>query len=136
MYSMDFRRLALEKHAECGSSAEVAEEMGCSESWVRRQAQRQREGGTIGPRSRARLGDQRAYDDADERTIRELIAARPDATLAEVVEALGKPASPSTASRTLKRLGLPRKKSPRTPPSRAARTSGEPARRGSGSSSG
>ena len=122
MYSMDFRRLALEKHLECGSSAEVAEEMGCSEAWVRRQAQHERERGTIEPRSRARLGDQRAYGDEDERTIRALIAAKPDATLAEVVEALGKPVSQSTASRTLKRLGLPRKKSPRMPPSATAPT--------------
>ena len=122
MYSMDFRLLALEKHRECGSSAEVAEELGCSESWVRRQAQYERERGTIEPRSRARLDDQRSYDDRDERKIRELIAARPDATLAEVVEALGKPVSHSTASRTLKRLGLARKKSPPMRRNKAAAT--------------
>ena len=117
MYSMDFRRLAVARLRECGSSTEVAEEMGCSASWVRRQAQHERERGTVEPRSRARLGGQRAYDDEDERKIRELIAARPDATLGEVIEALGKPASPAAASRTLGRLGLPRKKSPRTPAS-------------------
>jgi len=122
MYSMDFRRLAVERHRECGSSNEVAEEMGCSPAWVRRQAQHERERGTVEPRSRARLGEQRAYDDADERKIRELIGAKPDATLAEVIEALGKPVSQSTASRTLTRLGLPRKKSLRTPPSRAGTT--------------
>jgi transposase len=51
-----------------------------------------------------------------------LIKARPDATLAEVAEALGKPAHAGTVSRTLTRLGLPRKKSRRTPPSKAGRT--------------
>ena len=122
MYSMDFRRLAVERHRACGSSDEVAEEMGCSASWVRRQTQHARERGTVEPRSRARPDDQRAYDGDDERTIRALIAAQPDATLAEVIAAVGKPASPAAASRTLTRLGLPRKKSPRAPRSRTART--------------
>ena len=122
MYSMDFRQLAFRRHQECGSSPEVAHEMGCSPAWVRRQSQHHRQRGTIEPRSRARHDDQRAYDDRDERKIRELIAAKPDATLAEVIEAMGKPVSHATASRTLKRLGLPRKKSPRTRPSRTART--------------
>jgi transposase len=114
-YSMDYRRAVARAHDECGSSVEVAEQFGCSESWVRRLVQRRRERGTLEPRTTARRDDQRAYDDADERAIRELIKSRPDATLAEVAEALGKPAHAGTVSRTLTRLGLPRKKSPRTP---------------------
>jgi hypothetical protein len=62
----------------------------------------------------ARRGDQRTYGDEDEAKIRELIKSRPDATLAEVAEALAKPASLATVSRTLGRLDLPRKKSPPT----------------------
>jgi hypothetical protein len=62
-----------------------------------------------------RRDDQRTYGDADELMIRELIKHKPDATLAEVAEALAKPASLATVSRTLGRLDLPRKKSPRTP---------------------
>ena len=116
-YSMDYRRAVARAYDECGSSVEVAERFGCSQSWVRRLIQRRREGGTLEPGSSARRDDQRAYDDADEAKIRELIRARPDATLAEVAEALAKPASPAAVSRTLKRLDLPRKKSPRTPPS-------------------
>jgi transposase len=81
-----------------------------------------RDDGTLEPRPTARKDDQRSYDDADEATIRELIKARPDATLLGVAEAIGKPAHASTVSRTLGRLGLPRKKSARTPPSRTART--------------
>ena len=45
-----------------------------------------------------------------------------DAPVAEVAEAIGKPSHPSTVSRTLTRLNLPRKKSPRTPPSKIDRT--------------
>ena len=116
-YSMDYRRAVARAYDECGSWIEVAEQFGCSQSWVRRLVQRRREGGTLEPGSSARRDDQRAYDDADEAEIRALIKSRPDATLAEVAEALAKPASPASVSRTLTRLGLPRKKSPRTPPS-------------------
>jgi transposase len=114
-YSMDYRRAVARSYDESGSSIEVAEQFGCSESWVRRLVQRRRERGTLEPGRSARLGDQRTYDDADERKIRDLIKARPDATLAEVAEALAKPASLATVSRTLGRLDLPRKKSPHTP---------------------
>lgn len=122
-YSMDLRERVARAHAESGSSAEVAEAFGCSESWVRRVTQRLRETGTVAPRSTARGDDQRAFDDADEAKIRELIERTPDATLAEVAEAVGKPACPGTVSRTLKRLNLPRKKSRRTPPNGTGPTS-------------
>lgn len=121
-YSMDFRCAVAQAHGECGSSREVAEQFNCSESWVRRLIQQRRERGTLEPLSTARHDDQRSYDDVDERAIRELIKHKPDATLAEVAEIIGKPAHPGTVSRTLTRLNLPRKKSPPTPPSRTART--------------
>ena len=120
-YSMDYRRAVARAYDECGSSIEVAEQFGCSESWVRRLIQRRRETGTLEPKTTARRDDQRTYGEADESKIRELIRDKPDATLAEVARALAKPASPATVSRTLKRLELPRKKSPRTRPSRAGR---------------
>jgi transposase len=121
-YSLDFRRAVARAYDECGSSAEVAEQFGCCESWVRRLIQHRRERGTLEPLTTARHDDQRAYDDADEQAIRELIRRKPDATLAEVAEAIGKPAHPGTVSRTLTRLNLPRKKSRRTPPSKTGRT--------------
>lgn len=114
-YSMDYRRAVARAYDECGSSTEVAENFGCSASWVRRLVQQRRDRGTLEPMSTARHTDLRRYDDADERAIRDLIRTRPDATLAEVAAALGKPAGTSTVGRTLRRLGLPRKKSPRTP---------------------
>jgi len=121
-YSMDYRIAVAAAYDECESSAEVAQQFGCSESWVRRLIQHRRELGTLEPRSSARHDDQRTYDDADEQAIRELIERKPDATLAEVAEVIGKPAHDSTVSRTLQRLNLPRKKSPRTPPSRTVPT--------------
>ena len=121
-YSMDFRIAVARAYDECGSSTEVAEEYGCSASWVRRLIQQRRKRGTLEPLSPARRDDQSTYGDADEQRIRELIKVRPDATLAEVAEAIAKPAHLATVSRTLARLGLPRKKSPRTPPSAIAPT--------------
>ena len=122
-FSMDFRRAVAAAYDAGESSAELAGQFRCSESWVRRLIQHRRERGTLEPLSTARHTDSRAYDDADELKIRELIAARPDATLAEVVEAVGKPVHPATAGRTLARLGLPRKKSRRTPASGTGPTS-------------
>jgi transposase len=121
-YSMDFRCGVARAYDESGSSIEVAEQFGCSESWVRRLIQHRRERGTLDPLTTARHDDQRSYDDADEQAIRQLIKHKPDATLAEVAEAIGKPVHPCTVSRTLTRLNLPRKKSPRTPPSKIGRT--------------
>jgi transposase len=122
-YSMDFRERVARAHAESGSSAEVAETFGCSEAWVRRLTQRLRETGSLAPSSSARTDDQRAYNDKDEAAIRKLIKRKPDATLAEVATEIGKPASLTTVCRTLQRLKLPRKKSPRMPPSGIAPTS-------------
>jgi len=114
---MDFRERVARAHAESGSSAEVAETFCCSESWVRRLTQQLHETGNLAPKSSARTDDQRAYNDKDEATIRKLIKRKPDATLAEVAAAIGKPASLSAVCRTLQRLKLPRKKSPPMPPS-------------------
>jgi transposase len=121
-YSMDFRRAVAAAHDELGSSLEVSQSFGCSESWVRRLIQNRRERGTLEPLSTARRDDQRTYDKADERLIRQLIKEKPDATLIEVAEAIGKPAHECTISRTLKRMNLPRKKSRRMPPSKTDQT--------------
>jgi transposase len=96
---MDRRERVARAHAESGSSAEVAETFGCGESWVRRVSQRLRETGGLAARSTARADDQRAFDDDDDdadrgEDPRALIRERPDATLAGVVEAVGKPACP------------------------------------------
>jgi transposase len=120
-YSLDYRRAVARAYAACGSSIEVAEQFGCHESWVRRLIQQRRERGTLEPLTAARHDDQRSYDDADEQAIRERIKSKPDATLAEVAEKIGKPAHPATVSRTLRRLNLRRKKRPPMPQSRTGR---------------
>lgn len=122
-YSMDLRRRVAATHATTGSSAATAAQYDVSESWVRRLVQRRRETGSLEPRSTARKTSPRAYDAADEAAVRALIAGRPDATLGEVAAHVGKPAGTTTVWRTLERLGLPRKKSRRTPPNGTGPTS-------------
>ena len=120
-YAMEFRRAVARAYDECLSSAEVAEQFGCSESWVRRLIQRRRETGSLEPPP-PRRPDNRSLDERDLERLRGLIAATPDLTLAELAAALGNKASVPTVWRATRRLGLTLKKSPRTPPSRAGRT--------------
>jgi transposase len=131
-YPMEFRLLVAAAYDECGSSIEVADEYGCSESWVRRLVQRRREGGSLEPIT-PRRPDAHKLDGDDLERLRSLIAARPDMTLAELAEALGNKASVPTVWRATQALGLPLKKRPSTPPSRTAPTS---RRRGTTGSSG
>lgn len=129
-YSMDFRMRVNALYEEGMQSLEIAELMGCSVSWARRLRQRWREAGTLEAKTPVHRG-KRTYEADDEQRIAALIKQKPDATLAEVVEAIGKPASLATACRTLIRLELPRKKSPPELASRTGPTS--PKRGGIGS---
>ena len=130
-FPMEFRVLVAAAYDECGSSIEVAEDYGCSESWVRRLVQRRRETGSLEPLTPKRP-DGRKLDDDDLEHLRTLIAGRPDMTLGELAEALGNKVSVPTVWRATQTLGLPLKKRPSTPPSRTGRTS---RRRGAGGSS-
>ena len=120
-YSMEFRRAVAKAYDECGSSIDVAEQMGCSESWVRRLIQRRRENGSLEPRP-ARLPDNNKLDGRDLEKLRKLIADTPDMTLGELAHELGGKASVPTVWRATRKLGLPLKKSPSTPPSRTGPT--------------
>ena len=120
-YAMEFRKAVARAYDECGSSIDVAETFGCSESWVRRLIQRRRERGTLEPLPPKRP-DNRKLDDADLEHLRQLIADQPDMTLAELTEALKNKVSVPTVWRATQDLGLPLKKSPCTPASRIGRT--------------
>lgn len=132
-YSMEFRRAVAKAYDECGSSIQVAEDFGCCESWVRRLIQRRRATGSLDPLP-AKLPDNNKLDERDLEKLKRLIADTPDMTLAELAAALGGKASVPTVWRATKRLDLPLKKSPSTPPSRTAPTSGRRATRGGGGS--
>ena len=120
-YSMDFRQSVAAARESGMATAEVSETFGCSASWVRRLMQRQRESGSLEPRQREQA-DQRKIDDQQRQRLREFVERRPDATLAELIEALDLNVHPGTLSRTLATMDLPLKKSPCTRPSRIDRT--------------
>lgn len=120
-YPMEFRLLVAAAYDECGSSEEVAEEYGCSGSWVRRLVQRRREDGSLAPLTPKRP-DTHKLDDDDLGRLRALIAGKPDMTPAELAGALGNKASVPTVWRATQALGLPLKKKPSTRRSRTGRT--------------
>lgn len=119
-YSMDFRQRVIALYDEGMQTGEIAEVMGCCKPWARGLKQRLRETGSIAPTTPVRKS-QRKYDDVDEQKIRQLLEQKPDATLAEIIQHVGKKVAPGNLSRLLNRMGLPRKKSPLTPVNRIVR---------------
>lgn len=116
-YSMEFRRAVAKAYDECGSSIEVAEQFGCSESWVRRLIRRRHLTGSLAPRP-AKLPDNNKFSQQDLDQLQALIRETPDMTLGELAAALDTKVSVSTIWRATQALGLPLKKSPCTQPSR------------------
>ena len=109
-YSLDLReRVVADREAGC-PTAEVAHKYRVSPAWVRRLMQRYRASGQVAPRRRTQyqaplLAPYRAH-------LAALIAAQPDATLAELRAALGVSVSLTTVWRAVRHLGLTVKKSP------------------------
>jgi transposase len=108
-YSMDLRVRVLEA-AEAGeTTAELAERFAVSPAWVRRLRQRHRQTGEVAPR--------KAKDPRVPRLrghlprIRELLAATPDMTLAELRDELRVTVALSTVWAAIRGLGLTFKKS-------------------------
>jgi len=109
-YSMDLRTRVL-KDADAGlSSKELAQRYHVSRAWVDALKQRRRETGTAAPRKQTKFRG-RVLAGQEER-LATLVAARPDATLAELREALRTAAGLSTIWRALDRLELTVKKNP------------------------
>jgi transposase len=130
---MEFRRAVAKAYDECDSSIEAAEQTGCSESWVRRLIQRRRETGSLQPRPH-HVPDNGKLDEQDLSRLAELIAQKPDMTLAELADALSNKVSVPTVWRATRKLGLVLKKSRCTPRSRTGPTSRRRATTGSSSS--
>jgi transposase len=120
-YALEYRRLVAAAYDECGSSADVAEQFDCSESWVRRLIQRRRETGSLAPRP-PQWPDNNKLKEDDLAELAELIARQPDLTLQELAAALRTQVSVPTVYRASEKLKLPLKKSRSTPPSRSGRT--------------
>ena len=108
-YSMDLRQ-RVARAWDAGMDAEtVAGKYDVSRAWVHRLIQRRRETGSLAPRPQTKFR-RRALAEPDEQRLALLIAARPDATLAELRAALPTAAALSTLWRAIDRLQLTVKK--------------------------
>ena len=108
-YSMDLRTRVL-KDADAGLvSKELAERYHVSRAWVDALRQRRRETGAFAPLKPTKFRS-RALTTADLDRLAAMIAARPDATLAEIRETLRTSAGLTTIWRALKQLDFTFKK--------------------------
>jgi transposase len=108
-YSMDLRTRVLRDAAAGMPSKEVAAKYSVSRAWVDRVKQRRREHGELAPRKQTKFRG-RTLDAHQEYRLSALITAPPDATLAELRDALPTTAALSTLWRAIDRLGLTVKK--------------------------
>lgn len=108
-YSMDLRTRVL-RDADAGiASKDLAAKYSVSRSWVDRIKQRRRETGEVAPRKQTKFRGRTLTAEQEERLV-VLITARPDATLAELREALSTAAALSTIWRAIDRRALTVKK--------------------------
>jgi transposase len=115
-YPLSVRKRIVEKYQSGLDTTDIAEDYGYCVAGVRRVWQRFRETGSLKPKQ-GKVGRKPRFDaDALER-LRMEVEHRPDATLAELREAVGVAADISGYCRALKKLGLTRKKSRFTPAS-------------------
>ena len=107
-YSLDLRERVLRAWDKGMDAETIAATFSVSRAWVHRLVQRRRETGSIEPRRQTKFRP-RVLAGQDER-LASLIAANPDATLAELREALPTTAGLSTLWRAIARLGFTLKK--------------------------
>lgn len=108
-YSMDLRKRVLRAWDSGLDAVSVAAKYEVSRAWVHRLVQRRRETGSIAPRKQTTFR-RRALSDQEETRLAALITAQPDATLAELRDALPTTAALSTLWRTIGRLQFTVKK--------------------------
>ena len=107
-YSMDLRERVAKAWDDSGDADEIAATFQVSRAWVHRLIQRRRETGTIAPRKATKFRSRVLA--GQEARLAALITARPDATLAELREALPTTAALSTLWLEIDRLGVTVKK--------------------------
>jgi len=108
-YSMDLRTRVLKDSDGGLSSKELAERYHVSRAWVDALKQRRRETGAFAPLRPVKFRG-RALATTDLDRLAALVAARPDATLAEIREALRTAAGLTTIWRALNQLDFTLKK--------------------------
>ena len=107
-YSMDLRKRVAKAWDANPDADAIAAKYEVSRAWVHRLIQRRRETGSLAPRQQTKFRS-RVLAGREDR-LAALITARPDATLAELREALPTRAALSTLWLEIDRLGLTVKK--------------------------
>lgn len=107
-YSMDLRERVFKAWEASGDADDVAATFGVSRAWVHRLAQRYRETQSLAPRKQTKFRGRVLATQAAR--LQALVAATPDATLAELRAQLPTTAALSTLWLELDRLGLTVKK--------------------------
>jgi transposase len=107
-YSMDLRQRVAKAWDDSGDADAVAAAFTVSRAWVHRLVQRRRDTGSIAPRKQTKFRSRVLAGQEDR--LAALIAARPDATLAELRDALPTTAALSTLWLEIDRLGFTFKK--------------------------
>jgi len=107
-YSMDLRKRVIRAWDASGDADAVAATFGVSRAWVHRLVQRRRETGSIAPRKQTKFRSRVLAGQEDR--LAALILTRPDATLAELRDALPTTAALSTLWLAIDRLGFTVKK--------------------------
>ena len=107
-YSMDLRVRVRRAWEASGDADEVAATFGVSRAWVHRLAQRRRDTGSIVPRPQTKFRSRVLAGQEDR--LKALVNATPDATLAELRDALPTTAALRTLWLELDRVGLTVKK--------------------------
>jgi transposase len=120
-YSMDLRVRVLDAAAAGETTAELADRFAVSPAWVRRLKQRHRASGEVAPRKAKDPRIPKLRDHLPR--IRELLAATPDLTPAELRDELNVAVALSTLWAAVRGLGLTFKRRRPERPSRTARMS-------------
>jgi transposase len=120
-YPLSVRKRIIEKYQSGLDTADIAEDYGYCVAGVRRIWQQFRETGSFAPR-RGKVGRKPSFDAQALERLRSEVQRRPDATLAELRESVGVAVDLANYCRTLKKLGLTRKKSRSTPASNRVQT--------------
>ena len=120
-YPLSVRKQIVQKYQSGLGTEDIAQDYGYCLSGVRRVWQRFRETGSFAPRP-SNSGRKPRFDAPSLERLRAEVERRPDATLAELREAVGVSADLSGYCRALKKLGLTRKKSRSTPANSRGRT--------------
>ena len=120
-YSMDLRERVARAWDASGDADDVAATFAVSRAWVHRLVQRRRETGSIAPRQQTKFRSRVLA--GQEARLAALITARPDATLAELREALPHDGGAEHAVAGNRSVGPHRQKKPYTPTNNAGPTS-------------